>query len=130
MKRFVLKYLFTPFYLSTNITLGGMCVVIDITLIQEQLEADLREAEKKQQKLDQQLDERPDFGLGTGNTGSQTWEMNLARRDRIAAEIESLQEALRRVREGTYDRCENCGAQIDPERLEILPTTTLCANCA
>lgn len=105
-------------------------MVIDITLIEEQLKADLREAEKKQQKIDKQLDERPDFGLGTGNTGSQTWEMNLARRDRLAAEIESLQKALHRVRTGTYEQCENCGRRIDPERLEILPTTTLCANCA
>lgn len=105
-------------------------MVVDITLVEKQLEADLQEAEKKQRALDRQLDERPDFGLGTGNTGSQTWEMNLARRDRIAAEIESLQKALRRVREGTYDKCEICGARIDPERLEILPSTTLCANCA
>ncbi|MFQ5854686.1 MAG: TraR/DksA C4-type zinc finger protein [Anaerolineae bacterium] len=34
------------------------------------------------------------------------------------------------MREGTYGRCDRCGAQIDPERLEILPATTLCAACA
>jgi RNA polymerase-binding transcription factor DksA len=29
-----------------------------------------------------------------------------------------------------YGRCERCGSPIDPERLEILPATTLCADCA
>lgn len=105
-------------------------MVVDLTSIKEQLEAELHHAKKKQGELDEWLNERPEFGLGTGNTGSQTWEMNLARRERVAAEIEALQAALHRVNEGTYGQCEKCGAQIDPERLEILPTTLRCANCA
>jgi hypothetical protein len=26
--------------------------------------------------------------------------------------------------------CSQCGGGIDPERLEVLPKTTLCTNCA
>ena len=59
-----------------------------------------------------------------------TWEMALARKDRILQEMEEIQEALARVNEGTYGQCSNCGTKIDEERLEILPATTLCASCA
>jgi RNA polymerase-binding transcription factor DksA len=103
---------------------------MNIKQIKKQLETELREAEKRRQQLAEQLDERPEFGLGTGSTGSYTWEMALARRDRVAEEIQTLQAALKRVNDGSYGQCENCGKPIDPERLEILPTTTLCSDCA
>lgn len=103
---------------------------MSIKKIKKQLKTDLREAEKRLQQLAEQLDERPEFGLGTGSTGSYTWEMALARRDRVAEEIETLQAALKRVNAGSYGQCEHCGKPIDPERLEILPTTTLCSDCA
>lgn len=96
----------------------------------KRLQADLREAEKELQELDKQLDHRPDLGLGEGGTGAYSWEMALARKERVIARIDALREAMTRVREGTYGRCDRCGAQIDSERLEILPTTSLCADCA
>lgn len=98
--------------------------------VKERLEADLREAQKTQEQLDQQLAQKPDFGMGGDSTGTVSWEMTLARKERVAAEIDELKAAIERVEQGTYGRCERCGAQIDPERLEVLPTTTLCANCA
>ena len=56
--------------------------------------------------------------------------MTLARKERMAAEIEELTAAIERVEQGIYGQCDQCGVRIDPERLEALPTTTLCANCA
>lgn len=96
----------------------------------ERLEADLQEAEQELKGLERQLDDRPEFGLGEGSTGAHSWEMTLARKERVIARTEALREALTKVREGTYGRCERCGVEIDPERLEILPTTSLCAACA
>lgn len=50
------------------------------------------------------------------------------------AEIESrelaeIEEALRRIAEGTYGRCESCGGRIPAMRLNILPCTTRCVAC-
>jgi RNA polymerase-binding transcription factor DksA len=101
-----------------------------VTSTKKQLEANLREAERELQDLEKRLNHRPDIGLGQGSTGAYSWEMALARKGRVVSRIEALQEALARVHAGTYGRCERCGAQIDPERLEILPTTSLCAACA
>lgn len=101
-----------------------------MTAKRKQLEAELQEAEEELQELNRRLDDKPEFGFGEGNTGAYSWEMALARKERVMARIEALQEALTRLGEGGYGRCERCGSQIDPERLEILPTTTLCADCA
>jgi RNA polymerase-binding transcription factor DksA len=96
----------------------------------KQLKDDLREAEEELQELNLRLDDKPEFGLGEGNTGAYSWEMALARKERVMTRIEALQEALTKVDEGSYGQCERCGAQIDPERLEILPATALCVDCA
>ncbi|MEW6268050.1 MAG: TraR/DksA C4-type zinc finger protein [Thermodesulfobacteriota bacterium] len=50
--------------------------------------------------------------------------------DRGKQEIEAIDEALRRVSAGTYGVCEGCGGGIAVERLEALPATPLCIECA
>ena len=37
--------------------------------------------------------------------------------------------ALARIEEGTYGLCEKCGSEIPEERLEAVPTATLCVSC-
>ncbi len=103
---------------------------MNTTQIEQQLRADLKQAEEDLSQLEEILEDKPDFGLGTGGAGTQTWEMNLARKERLVEQIDNLQDALGRVEAGTYGVCENCGKTIDVERLEILPTTTLCTDCA
>ena len=44
--------------------------------------------------------------------------------------LRSLDEAIERVRKGLYGICKNCGAEIAPERLIIMPETSLCVRCA
>lgn len=40
-----------------------------------------------------------------------------------------LNEALRRLDEGTYGICEVCGKQISSERMEAVPHATKCIEC-
>ena len=44
--------------------------------------------------------------------------------------IAELKHALERLEEGTYGVCESCGKPIDLQRLEALPQTELCIECA
>jgi RNA polymerase-binding transcription factor DksA len=44
--------------------------------------------------------------------------------------IENVERALLRLRYGTYGRCEDCGSVIGASRLEALPATPYCINCA
>jgi DnaK suppressor protein len=40
-----------------------------------------------------------------------------------------IDEALRKLDESTYGRCEDCGEEISEERLKILPFATYCRDC-
>ena len=46
--------------------------------------------------------------------------------EHVLAEIDA---ALKRIDEGTYGICTNCGKPIPVERLEALPWATLCIDC-
>ena len=50
--------------------------------------------------------------------------------DRTRERIEALALALHRMEQGVWSTCSNCGKEIEGERLEIVPTTTVCASCA
>jgi DnaK suppressor protein len=45
-------------------------------------------------------------------------------------EIHQIEQALKRIAEGTYGVCAQCGADIDPKRLKALPNATTCISCA
>jgi DnaK suppressor protein len=46
-----------------------------------------------------------------------------------AVELAQVQAALRRIADGTYGECIDCGDPIDLRRLEALPATPYCAPC-
>ena len=47
----------------------------------------------------------------------------------LGTRLEEVDAALGRLDSGTYGKCENCGGEINPERLEAMPTATLCSSC-
>lgn len=46
------------------------------------------------------------------------------------AHLDDLDRALTRLAEGTYSRCESCGASISSQRLVARPATRTCMACA
>jgi DnaK suppressor protein len=44
--------------------------------------------------------------------------------------LAQIENALERVNEGTYGQCEQCGDKIPAARLDALPHTTMCVQCA
>jgi DnaK suppressor protein len=98
--------------------------------MQERLERQLRQVREDLAQLDERLETKGDYGLGKGDPLIVRWELNLALREEMETRIAQLEEALERLAEGTYGTCESCGQAIDPERLEALPQTRLCIDCA
>ncbi|GJL82730.1 MAG: dimethylmenaquinone methyltransferase [marine bacterium B5-7] len=50
--------------------------------------------------------------------------------DITRSEIADIKQALRRIDAGEWNTCEECGDEINIRRLEALPTTRWCINCA
>jgi RNA polymerase-binding protein DksA len=44
-------------------------------------------------------------------------------------QLSEVDKALKRMKDGIYGACTNCGTNILPERLEALPYAELCINC-
>jgi len=76
--------------------------------------------------------DRSTYDEGFADSGQVT-----AERGEVDALVGSLREtlleidaALEKLDAGTYGRCESCGDEIAPARLEAKPTARLCITCA
>jgi DnaK suppressor protein len=49
--------------------------------------------------------------------------------EQLEDQLAEVNKALKRIDEGTYGLCTNCGKNILPERLEALPSAELCIDC-
>lgn len=47
----------------------------------------------------------------------------------VEVELPQVEQALRRVHEGTYGDCVECGESIEAKRLEAIPEVLLCKTC-
>lgn len=48
----------------------------------------------------------------------------------LTSSLADIDRALAKIEDGTYGQCDRCGNEIGDARLEALPATTLCVNCA
>lgn len=72
--------------------------------------------------------DEPGYGNHMADEGTTTFqqEQNLALERHLLRTLQSVDEALQRIENGTYGYCVDCGQPISRERLEALPTATLC----
>lgn len=55
--------------------------------------------------------------------------MRMRLRNREMLYIKKVDEALKRIEEGCFGDCDECGEDIELRRLEARPTATLCVSC-
>lgn len=103
---------------------------MNVKASREHLENRIRETREELAQLDERLESKGDYGMGRGDPLIVRWELNLALRKKIERKAEQLEDALARLDEGGYGICESCAQPIDPDRLEVLPGTALCIQCA
>jgi DnaK suppressor protein len=102
--------------------------------------ADLRTSlEEERSNLRARLGE-----LGDGDAGSISFDQNFADSSQVTAErgevevllgslresLAQVEDALRKLDEGTYGFCDRCHEPIAPARLEAKPEARRCINCA
>lgn len=82
--------------------------------------------------------------LGFGESGGLKYDSNFADSSQVTAErgeaealagelrdaLQEVEAALNRLADGSYGQCQSCGQPIAPARLEAIPTTRHCINCA
>lgn len=55
--------------------------------------------------------------------------MRIRLRNREALYLKKINQALKRIKDGTFGNCVDCDESIEERRLEARPTTTLCLTC-
>ena len=68
------------------------------------------------------------IGDGTTEAISRLTEIGVGRS--LEAGLERTDRALAKLDEGTYGICDACGESIPPKRLQAMPDSVLCVDCA
>mgnify|MGYP000353821581 CR=1 FL=1 len=98
----------------------------ELETLKAELEARLSRYQAHQNREDGALDK--DFEEQA--TQTQNDEVVDSLESEVRAELVQIEHALERIRNGVGDECEACGEPIDPRRLQVLPYTSLCVDCA
>lgn len=57
------------------------------------------------------------------------WQSLTTLRTILTVELREVEHALRRADMGAYGRCEECGREIPPRRLQAVPAAVVCVAC-
>ncbi len=80
---------------------------------------------------------REDFGVNSDDrydeldqaTTDIEQSMRMRLRNREVLYLKKVEEALKRIEDGEFGECNECGEDIELRRLEARPTATLCVSC-
>lgn len=99
----------------------------------ERLEEQVAEYERvleEARMTESSSDRSPDPGNAEASSMKLEYAKELSIEQNTLDLLSKANRALERVQAGTYGTCESCGKSIPIERLEVLPYSTLCVECA
>lgn len=98
--------------------------------MQGRLETDLEHSEEataQQVNIPGELSTHPTHA---GDHASEGIDAEVAVNQTLRQELDEVNDALERIRTGRYGLCVRCGKEIAEARLEALPQTPVCIQCA
>lgn len=105
-----------------------------LTSARERLEAELKTIEQELADLgahaDGSVEVAHDEGFADAAQSTSERSKMLSLVEKLQHRASDVKSALDRVERGSYGRCERCGEEINPERLEAIPSARLCIKCA
>jgi DnaK suppressor protein len=96
----------------------------------EELIADYERELEVARLTESSSDRSPDPGNAEASSMKLEYAKELSIEQNTADLLSKVNRALERVAAGTYGICESCGNSIPVERLDVLPYSTLCVECA
>ncbi|PIE07375.1 MAG: dimethylmenaquinone methyltransferase [Rhodobacterales bacterium] len=104
--------------------------MVDTARYRDLLEKRLSELHERLHEIDEALDSHQSRDweeLATEREGDEVLE-RMGSSGQV--EIARIKAALDRMAEGEFGYCVSCGEEIAPERLDLVPYTPFCRNCA
>ncbi len=103
---------------------------IDTGMYRDQLVARKRELTERLTQIEGELDEAPPQDVEDRATEREDDEVLERLGNAGLRELRRIEAALKHIDDGSYGICAQCGENILPERLKVVPHTMLCRNCA
>jgi RNA polymerase-binding transcription factor DksA len=97
---------------------------------EKQLKTRLAELDGRLQRIEDHLEEAPNPDWEEEAQESEMDEVLEGLGQAGSTEMQAIYAALERIKKGTYGDCTRCGEEISEERLNVLPHTPLCKDCA
>jgi len=104
--------------------------MVDVNKYEARLRKRLAYLDGRLDTIEDRLDEQP----------NPDWDENAAEREEDEVledlgnmgldEIRGIKAALERIKAGTFGACTKCGDSISAERLDVIPQTPFCKDCA
>ncbi|MEN3950112.1 TraR/DksA family transcriptional regulator [Iodidimonas sp. SYSU 1G8] len=104
--------------------------MLDLRKVADDLSNRLRELTDRADRLEHDLRLPLDPDFAEQATDMESAEANQALEESSRAEIVQIRAALARIEEGEYGICTTCGDPIAEARLQALPYTPQCIECA
>jgi DnaK suppressor protein len=95
---------------------------------QQKVEEDLKALEHDDPVMENSVAESSE--PGTDSWLADTHSRVVAVKQNLVDMLTKTKKALANLSSGKYGKCENCGNPIEMDRLEAMPTATLCISCS
>jgi RNA polymerase-binding protein DksA len=101
----------------------------DLLARKEQLEKDLRDISEG--NSNNHRVKFPEYGDKPDENAQEIgeYDTNLATDYLLEKSLRDVENALKRIEEGTYGTCKYCGKSINPKRLQARPVASACIEC-
>lgn len=96
----------------------------------QELVADYQRELEEARLTESSSDRSPDPGNAEASSMKLEYAKELSIEQNTLDLLSKVEHALERIDQGQYGICESCGAAIPVERLDVLPYSTLCVECA
>ncbi|MEX0583250.1 MAG: TraR/DksA C4-type zinc finger protein [Sneathiella sp.] len=103
---------------------------MDTKAAEKQLRDMLAEGERRLKDIEQRLRGSHSASFSEQAVERESDEVDERLEETVTREIALIKFALDRISSGEYQTCSSCGGEINEARLEVLPYTTICINCA
>lgn len=113
---------------------------LDLSKYRERLEEQRTELHDELQRIEDRTAGRDrlnsdfageDFDEPGGDAAQETLErsQSMALGDNLREMLDNVNNALKKIEEGTYGLCDSCSKPIPKARLDIMPSATMCTTC-
>ena len=97
-------------------------------ILEEKKDEILRNAKRTlNEDMTLDVDDLPDEMDLASSEYLQSFTFRLRGREKVF--LDKIEKALRKIEDGSFGTCEECGEEISVKRLEARPETTLCIRC-